>query len=72
MKKYDISAESGRTYEYPDGSSKTIKSPITLFIKEGGTGHRILDDKGVVHWVPVNERYFLSWKPKDSDNPVQF
>jgi len=68
MKEYDISLEGWREYEYLEsGKIYRINNPETLFIKEGGTGHRIRDVEGVVHWCPINILYIIRWS-----GPVEF
>ena len=61
MIEHDISTEQWREYDYGNGRVYRIETPVTLYIKEGGSGHRILDKEGVTHWVPVNCHYCLRW-----------
>ena len=76
MKRLDISDELWREYEYLDVTTSYkgyhIENPVALFIKEGGTGHRIIDAEGVVHWIPVNIPHVIRWKPKNPKKPVAF
>jgi hypothetical protein len=62
LKFVDI-CEHWRTYEYPDGTSITIKNPVaidTTTSKSGG--HRIVDANNFGHYVPAgwNHLYWAS------------
>lgn len=70
MKELDISSEQWREYDYGGGKVYRIFSPRTLYIKEGSTGHRILDGEGVTHWVPVNVFHTIRWYAPEQ--PVSF
>lgn len=65
MKKLDISNETWREYVYKDGHIYRIENPQLLFIKDGGTGHRVIDKAGTVHWVPVNVWHAIRWQSPD-------
>lgn len=82
---HDLSGEEWREYQFhslgePDKAIVyRITSPVTLFLKKYpdgkcGTTHRVLDAEGVVHLVPAIGLLgcVVRWKPKDSNNPVQF
>ena len=68
----DITSEEWREYEYSDGFVYRIESPKILYLKEGATGHRILDIYGVVHWVPINKIHVLRWRAASNADPVSF
>lgn len=75
MKEYDISSEVWREYDLPDREvAYRINAPSKLYLKEGGTTHRVVDEKGIVHCVPAPgfQGCVLRWKPKKSNNPVEF
>jgi hypothetical protein len=69
MKELDISEELWREYDYGDRVYR-IEAPIKLFLKDGGTGHRVLDSKGVTHWCPVNVWHCIRWE--SPAKPVRF
>jgi hypothetical protein len=69
---YDL-PELWREYVSPDGLVYRIDDPIKLFIRKGGTTHRVLDVYGVVHCVSgPGSGWIVRWEPKDSENPVAF
>lgn len=74
----DLSDEDWREYEFDNGSGEPtvyrIPNPQKLFFRKGGSTHRILDSKGVVHCVPApgKEGCVLRWKTKDGLPPVKF
>lgn len=74
MKQYDIRAEATRTITFAGGWSYTIHNPVTLYIRDGGKTHRVLDAEGVVHCyvAPEYGNSVLSWVPRDPSTPVQF
>lgn len=46
-----------RCYIFPDGSEVRIEEPIKVGLKKkhrdwGGNGHRLIDSRGVCHYVP--------------------
>lgn len=53
LKRFDISHELWREYEW---ESRTVPyrivCPKWLFLRPGGTTHRVVDSDGVVHCVP--------------------
>lgn len=77
LKKYDLSDELWREYEYGDEGHRVtyiINEPKTLYFASTCTTHRVLDSKGVVHCVPsvgVNG-CALRWKTKPGVEPVAF
>lgn len=73
MVKGDLTDEEYREYDFGTRVYR-ILSPLTLYISNGGTTHRILDSEGVVHCAPA-PGYFncvLRWKPKEGKDPVAF
>lgn len=73
LKKLDISAELWREYDW-DGRIYRIDNPVTLYIRPGGTTHRVVDASGVAHCIPsVGEHgCVLRWKNRSGIEPVQF
>lgn len=73
LKEYDISCEEYREYEF-GGTIYKISNPKTLFYRDGGSTHRVVDMDNIVHCVPsvgVNG-CILRWKTKNPNNPVNF
>jgi hypothetical protein len=75
----DISTEEWREYDFlVDGGPFTrtyrIERPQKLFYRVGGTTHRIVDDLGVAHCVPIpgEKGCVLRWKNFDTSKPVNF
>lgn len=73
--KKDISTEAWREYEF--GADRTvyrIDNPKTLYIREGGSTHRVVDSNGVVHCVPApgQQGCVLRWQNVDQSVPVNF
>lgn len=62
-----------REYDF-DGRVYRIDNPVTLYYREGGTTHRIVDNDGIVHCVPAPGMHgcVLRWKSKDINKPVTF
>lgn len=57
----DISSEEWRRYDFTDGNHVFIEGPTHLSVSKNG--HRLLDNKGVSHYVPLTWIH-LSWKAK--------
>ena len=55
----------GRKFPY------RINRPVTLYMRKGGTGHRVLDADGIVHWIPMKNT-LITWKPKNINDPVKW
>ena len=89
MKEYSLSEELYREYEWEYNQPVTvddtkmyevflrryrIDNPSKLFLREGGTTHRVIDDNNIAHCVPAPGHMgcVLRWATKDSNNPVQF
>lgn len=62
----DLRSEAYREYDF-GGRVYRIDDPKTLYTRVGGTMHRVLDEKGVVHCVPSpgHGGCALRWKPRD-------
>lgn len=73
LKEYDLTDEEYREYTY-GGATHRILDPQKLYFAKGGTTHRVLDAKGTVWCAPIPGSFgcMLSWKPRDSVNPVKF
>ena len=52
LKQYDISVEQWREYDF-GGRVYRITAPVSLYMKSGGSMHRVVDGAGVVHCVPA-------------------
>lgn len=70
LKTQDIRTEIWREYVYEDGKVYRIDKPLWLMTRDGGTGHRVVDEKGVTHWCPVNVWHCIRWYAPDE--PVSF
>lgn len=70
---HDISCEVYREYDF-GGRVYRIDNPVSLFLREGGTTHRVMDRNGVVHCVPApgNSGCVLRWLNENTANPVRF
>jgi hypothetical protein len=74
MKINSLLTEEYREYDF-EGRVYRIDNPVTLFFREGGTTHRVLDSEDVVHCVPVPGSHgcVLRWKNKDATSkPCEF
>jgi len=73
LKKYDISDERWREYDW-EGRIYRIYTPRWLYIRPGGTTHRVVDSGGVTHCVPSVGVMgcVLRWSVKEGENPVAF
>ncbi len=47
-----LTSEPWREYDF-GGRVYRIDSPRTLYLREGGMTHRVMDKKGIVHCVPA-------------------
>jgi hypothetical protein len=71
----DLTVEIYREYDYPSGRVYRISDPVALYYRNGGSTHRIVDSKGVVHCVTFGkyaEDVVLRWKNKEDQTPVNF
>ena len=67
---HDLTKEEWREYDFL-GEDYRIYNPVKLWITTHS--HRVLDESGVVHWIPFNkENDIFRWKPRDVSNPIQF
>lgn len=73
LKEYDISLEKWREYDW-NGRIYRINNPKKLFIRPGGTTHRVVDAENIVHCIPsVGEMgCVLRWQNRDQNKPVNF
>ncbi len=73
LKEFDLTSEEYREYDFA-GRVYRIDHPQRLFLRSGGTTHRVVDATGVVHCVPGVGFMgcILRWKNIDPDNPVNF
>jgi hypothetical protein len=71
--KNSITTEAFREYDF-GGRVYRINKPKTLFMRPGGTTHRVVDSKGMVHCVPAPgfNGCILRWQNKDTKVPVNF
>lgn len=58
----DIASEEFRCYEFLNGSTITIKEPLSLNVSSSG-GHRVLSKDGISHYIPSGWIH-LYWKAK--------
>ena len=76
LKEYDISDEEYREIVFVDADAVyRIEAPQKLFIRPGGSTHRVVDAEGVAHCYPAPEDMGLTvirWKTKDAAKPVTF
>ncbi len=73
MQEYDISTEEWREYDF-GGRVYRINNPKRLFIREGGTTHRVVDSEDIVHCPPAPgfKGCVLRWQNFDKEEPVNF
>lgn len=79
LDKFDIEHEQWREYEWTDPQSGErvtyrINAPVTLYLRKGGTTHRVVDSAGVAHSVPSVGQLgcVLRWKNPADVSPVNF
>lgn len=84
MKEFDISKELWREYEWFGGIKNSngtevmrvyrIDNPQKLFIRSGGTTHKVVDLEGIVHCIPTVGYLgcVLRWENADKSKPVNF
>ena len=51
LKEFDISTEEWREYDWGDRIYR-IDKPQKLFIRLGGSTHRVVDSQGITHCIP--------------------
>lgn len=68
-----IRSEAYREYSF-GGRTYRIDRPVSLYTRQGGTTHRVVDRQGVVHCVPAPGMgdCVLRWKNRDTAKPVNF
>jgi hypothetical protein len=73
LRVHDIVNELAREYDF-GGRVYRIDEPQKLYMRAGGTTHRVLDKTGTVHVVPAPGEYacVMRWFPRDINNPVAF
>ena len=73
LREYDISTEAWREYDF-GGRIYRIEKPQKLFLRVGGTTHRVVDKDGVVHCLPTVGQgdCVLRWQNFDTEVPVNF
>lgn len=69
----DLSVEQWREYDFNDRVYR-VTNPIALFMRPGGTTHRVVDEHGVTHCCPIpgSSGCVLRWKNKEGYGPCQF
>jgi hypothetical protein len=73
LKKGDLTDEVWREYDF-SGRVYRIEEPVELYFRPGGSTHRIVDGKGVVHCVPAPgvNGCVVRWRVKPGKTHVQF
>lgn len=73
LKKFDITTEEYREYDF-GGRIYRIVAPTELYIRSGGSTHRVVDSSGVVHCVPAPgvQGCVLRWRNVNTQVPVNF
>lgn len=73
LQSFSLTSEAWREYDF-GGRVYRINSPQTLFIRVGGTTHRVLDADGAVHCLPAPGQgdCVLRWMNRDGCSPVEF
>jgi hypothetical protein len=69
----DLTTESYREYDF-GGRIYVIDSPVKLYFRPGGSTHRVVDAKGVVHCVPApgEKGCVIRWMNKAGSPQVSF
>ncbi len=73
LQEFDLTPEEWREYDF-GGRVYRIESPKSLFMRQGGTTHRVVDQGNVVHCVPApgQNGCILRWKSRNTSEPVSF
>lgn len=73
LERRDISTELYREYDF-SGRVYRIDNPQTLFYRNGGSTHRVVDSNNVAHCLPAPgvQGCALRWLNKDVTVPVNF
>ena len=71
LTKGDLTDELWREYDW-GGRVYRIEAPVAVYMRAGGTTHRVVDSEGVVHCVPTvgHMGCVLRWKNKEGKGPV--
>lgn len=67
----DISMELWREYDF-GGRVYRIEKPAKLFMRPGGSTHRVVDSEGVAHCVPAPGFQGCALRWKQADGTVSF
>jgi hypothetical protein len=63
----DISSEEYRVYTFAyEGNLSEVKISEPLYLAVSNSGHRILDNSGISHYIPKGW-FHLSWKAKEGE-----
>jgi len=73
MKELELTTERWREYDF-GGRVYRIDDPQKLFLRDGGTTHRVVDKNGVAHCCPAVgfNGCVLRWENFDKSTPVNF
>jgi len=75
LREFNISSELWREYDLP-GREKPyrIDNPSKLFLRTGGTTHRVVDGDNIVHCIPAPGVMgcVLRWMSRYPEKPVDF
>ena len=73
LSKKCIDGELWREYDW-DGRVYRINKPQFVYIRPGGTTHRVVDNCGIVHCVPAPGQMgcVLRWLNSVKEEPVNF
>lgn len=76
---HDISHEMWREYEWIDPDTGNVRvyrieNPVALYLRPGGSTHRVVDVHGVAHCAPNVGRFgcVLRWQNPPGTTPVNF
>jgi len=76
---HDISHEMWREYEWIDPDTGNVRvyrieNPVALYLRPGGSTHRVVDVHGVAHCAPNVGRFgcVLRWQNPPGTPPVNF
>jgi hypothetical protein len=76
LKQYDLRCELYREYVIEGvAEAYRIDGPVSLFIRPGGSTHRVEDSNGVVHCIPFGTgcTTILRWMNRpEAESPCQF
>ena len=56
----NISSESVREYNFPNGTKLTIESPMYLNVSKSG-GHRVFSSDGWSYYIQPKEGWWVRW-----------